>query len=88
MNWKLEGDNMTTKTALLKAIRTHCLECCGGSYQDVENCTAGPNARSPNYICGLWDFRLGKDPEGPSEAMKEKGRRMSASRQKAPNKTV
>ncbi len=34
----------TTKTKLLQTVRTHCLECCGGSYLDVKNCAAGSNA--------------------------------------------
>lgn len=70
---------MTTKTVLLQTIRKHCLECCGGSYKDVEGCTAGPNAKSYS-TCALWVFRLGKDPEEPSELMKEKGRKITRSR--------
>jgi hypothetical protein len=66
----------TTKTKLLSMIRKHCLECCGGSYLDVKNCAAGPNA-DPFSVCSLWYFRLGIDPEGASEAMKAKGRNIS-----------
>jgi hypothetical protein len=70
---------MTTKTELLQTIRKHCLECCSGSYSDVEKCTSGPNAK-PYSTCALWVFRLGKDPDEPSEAMKEKGRKITLSR--------
>ncbi len=67
---------MTTKTALLQTIRKHCLECCGGSYQEVENCTSGPTA-APYSQCALWAFRLGKDPDGPSEARREAGKKLA-----------
>lgn len=67
---------MTTKTELLQAIRKNCLNCCGGSYSDVENCTADPNAK-PYSQCALWIYRSGMDPEEPSEAMKEKGRKIA-----------
>lgn len=78
---------MTTKTALLQTIRKHCLECCSGSYSDVENCTAGPNAKTLSQ-CALWIYRLGKDPEGPSEAMKEKGMKLAGTKKKMPNNGV
>lgn len=67
---------MTTKTALLQTIRKHCLECCGGSYQEVEYCTSGPNAK-PFCTCALWAFRLGTDPEGPSEARRKAGKKLA-----------
>ena len=71
---------MTTKTALLQTIRKHCLECCGGSYQEVENCISCPT-EGPFSSCALWDFRLGKDPE-PSESRKLAGKKL-AQRNKA-----
>lgn len=37
-----------------KAIRLFCLECCGGSSNEVKFCTA------PN--CVLYPFRFGKNP--------------------------
>jgi hypothetical protein len=67
----------TTKTKLLNTIRKHCLNCCSGSFLDVKNCTSGPNAE-PDSQCALWAFRLGTDPEEASEAMKAKGRKISA----------
>jgi hypothetical protein len=38
----------------VKAIREHCLECVGHSYNLVENCA------SPD--CALFEFRFGKNP--------------------------
>ncbi len=49
-----------SKAKLWKAIRNHCLECMGGSYQEVENCT------SPK--CSLYLFRYGKAPTAIQEA--------------------
>ncbi|BBL64163.1 MULTISPECIES: hypothetical protein [Methanosarcina] len=71
---------MTTKTELLEVIRKRCLECCNGSYQEVENCTSGPSA-GPFSSCALWAYRLGKDPE-PSETRKLAGEKF-AQRNKA-----
>ncbi|KKG56166.1 hypothetical protein [Methanosarcina mazei] len=67
---------MTTKTELLLTIRKNCIACCGGSYQEVENCTSGPTA-APYSQCALWAFRLGKDPDGPSEARREAGKKLA-----------
>ncbi len=65
---------MTTKTELLAVIRKRCLECCSGSYAEVERCTSGPNA-SPYATCALWEFRLGIDPY-PSETRVQSGRKL------------
>lgn len=62
---------MSTKNELLRTIRNHCLECCGGSWVDVQDCTSGPNA-GPS-TCNLWPYRLGKDPN-PSESRVEAGK--------------
>jgi len=48
---------MATKTELLEVIRKRCLECCGGSYQEIENCTSGPSA-GPFSSCSLRAYRL------------------------------
>lgn len=66
---------MTTKFELLQTIRKHCLNCCSNSYSGVEHCTAGPWAKDSK--CVLWAFRLGKDPSEASEAMREKGRKIT-----------
>lgn len=38
----------------VKAIRLKCLDCCCGSYAEVERCTARQ--------CALFPFRFGKNP--------------------------
>lgn len=40
--------------SLIKAIRLRCLDCCGGSSQEVRYCTARK--------CPSWPFRTGKNP--------------------------
>ena len=39
----------------VKAIRLHCLECLGYSYDEVKKCTA--------FLCPLFPFREGKNPK-------------------------
>jgi len=46
---------MTTKKRILHAIREHCIDCCGGSKEEVRLCTVSD--------CALYPFRLGKDPK-------------------------
>jgi len=46
----------------LKAIRKHCIECMGGTYQLIEDCTAGPRAKKPHTRCPLYPFRMGTIP--------------------------
>jgi hypothetical protein len=46
---------MTTKTAILQAIRHKCLDCSGYEPAEVREC--------PVSTCGLWQFRLGMDPD-------------------------
>ena len=51
---------MTTKQTILKAIREHCLECCGGSTNAVRHCT--PIIREAGMReCELYPYRFGKD---------------------------
>ena len=57
---------MTTKATILKAIREHCLECLGGSWYEVERCTAP--------WCSLHQYRFGNDPT-PNAAKAEAMRR-------------
>jgi hypothetical protein len=38
----------------LKAVRQHCLECCGGSHHEARLCSA--------KSCALWPYRFGKRP--------------------------
>lgn len=50
----------------VKAIRAHCLECCGGSPKLVTDC--------PSADCALFPFRSGRNPfRAPaSEAAKKR----------------
>lgn len=41
-------------TSPLKAIRAKCLECSGGSSNEVKNCNVS--------LCELYSFRFGKNP--------------------------
>tara|TARA_R100001369_G_scaffold46737_3_gene73115 strand:- start:15360 stop:15602 length:243 start_codon:yes stop_codon:yes gene_type:complete len=41
-------------TPVLKAIKKNCIECSGGSFAEVKECTV--------YKCHMWPFRLGKNP--------------------------
>lgn len=45
---------MTTKSELLKVVRTKCLECSVHQPSEVRNCHL--------QDCSLWRFRFGKDP--------------------------
>lgn len=45
---------MTTKSAILKAVRAKCLDCSGGSAQEVALCGSGN--------CALYGLRFGRDP--------------------------
>ena len=47
-------DGMPQARSPLKAIRLRCLDCCAGSYTEVERCPADK--------CPLHAFRLGKNP--------------------------
>lgn len=52
---------MTTKSEILKAIRSKCLDCCCYSSNEVSLCKAAN--------CALHSFRAGKDPE-PARSFK------------------
>ena len=49
---------MTGKKELLKIIKDHCLECCGGSVEEVKNCRSNGGKFS---ACALYPYRMGKD---------------------------
>lgn len=53
-------------TSPLKAIRFFCLDCCGGSSNEVKLCTA------PN--CALYHFRFGKNPFRAKRELSEEQR--------------
>ena len=46
---------MTTKAAILRAIRQKCLDCSGGRPGEVRIC--------PAVRCELWPYRMGSDPD-------------------------
>lgn len=45
---------MTTKAAILRAIRAKCIDCSGGRKREAALCIA--------TACDLWPFRMGRDP--------------------------
>ena len=47
------------KSCVLGAIRRNCLECCGGSSEEVRYCSA--------LDCQLWPYRFGKTPRQVKE---------------------
>lgn len=51
------------QTSPLKAIREHCIECCGGSAHEVKLCATGR--------CPLYAFRFGKNPYRKPREMSE-----------------
>lgn len=51
------------KSDLWKAIRKNCVECCGGSFDEVQKCSGGYSDRKekPGYFrCALFPYRFGK----------------------------
>lgn len=55
-----------------KAIRAYCLDCCGGSANEVKLC--------PAVECELHDFRFGKNPNRQKRELTEEQRQASAER--------
>ena len=55
------------------AIRAHCIDCCGGSANEVRLCLA--------LRCPSWPWRMGTNPwRSVSEGRRESGRRLAAQR--------
>ena len=50
----------------VKAIRAFCIDCCGGSSNEVKLCTAPK--------CALYPFRLGKNPYRTKRVMTDEQR--------------
>ena len=42
------------RTTPLKAIRSHCIDCCAGNKAEVRRCVA--------VKCALWHLRMGTNP--------------------------
>ena len=58
----------------LKAIRLFCLDCCGGSSNDVKICSAAK--------CALYPFRFGKNPFRAKRELSDEQRAAMAERLK------
>ena len=41
-------------SSVLSAVRSHCIDCCGGQAAEARKCTA--------TACPLWAFRMGTNP--------------------------
>lgn len=65
----------------LRAIRSKCLECCGGSPKEVRLC--------PDETCALHPFRQGRNPfqRSPKRAVLKVDRKTSPASWKDPEKT-
>ena len=66
---KPEGQMITNP---VKAIRAFCIDCCGGSSNEVKLCTAPK--------CALYPFRLGKNPYRAKRVMTDEQRAEAAER--------
>lgn len=69
-------------SSLAKAIRQHCLQCCGDSAQEVKLC--------PSTDCRLWEWRFGVRPETALRRgwQVEAVRRLTAEATPAPKRAV
>lgn len=59
-------------TSPLKAIRLFCVECCGGSSNEVKLC--------PSEKCALHNFRFGKNPFRAKRELSDEQRAKAAER--------
>ena len=62
-------------TSPLKAIRAKCLDCCCGSWKEVEDCTC-------EETCPIWHFRYGKNPYIKRTLTDEQKRKLTEQLQK------
>ena len=56
----------------VKAIRAFCVDCMGGSYNEVKQCSS--------ESCPLYPFRLGKNPYWTKREMTDEQRAAAAER--------
>jgi len=56
----------------LKALRKHCLECCGNSAKEVALCCSS--------TCEQWPFRLGRNPWVDARKMTDEQRASASAR--------
>jgi hypothetical protein len=59
-------DERDSKQAILRAVRLHCIDCCGGSQQAVKWCTCDGLHSSG---CPLWPYRFGKVPKSAEQVL-------------------
>jgi hypothetical protein len=59
---------------VLQAIRERCVDCCGGSTQEVRLCVA--------VACVAWPFRMGTDPWRAKRTLSESEKNLLADRLK------
>lgn len=60
------------KMSPLRAIKLRCIDCCGGSYNEVKVC--------PSVGCALYPFRTGKNPFREKRVLTEEQRQAAAER--------
>lgn len=65
---------MTTKTEILRTIKSHCTECCGGSEYEAKLCTCKE--------CHLYAFRTGKDTLAVKRVLSEEEKQVLRERLK------
>ena len=65
---------METKMNPVKAIRKHCIECCGGVQNEVKLCTVDH--------CDLYPFRMGTNPFRKKRELTEEQRQAAVERLK------
>lgn len=58
----------------IKAIRRHCVRCCGGAPSAVADC--------PSAECALFPFRMGRNPHRAPASEKQKARALENLRPK------
>ncbi len=71
-DWRAIGMDPKRQPPVLKAIRSKCLDCCGGQPSEVRAC--------PSAGCDLWPYRMGTNPfrAPPSDAQREAARAAGA----------
>lgn len=57
-------EGIYAKRTVMKAIKLKCMDCCGGSWDEVKKCTCQDS-------CFLHPFRLGKNPHHKKEYTEE-----------------
>lgn len=63
---------VNSRRPILKVIKLKCLDCCGGSWEEVRNCQCSKD-------CFLYPYRLGRNPF-ISRCMSDEQRQAAADR--------